>query len=116
MPCFRLLRNTALLLLLFLEPVWAQVSLPTQGHQPPGDASQQSLEVNPAIQQNLAKERQKQRFEAVKRDSQQLLELAAELKQAVDKSGENVLSLDIMRKAERIEKLARQVKNNMRGE
>jgi hypothetical protein len=37
------------------------------------------------------------------------------LKQSVDKSDENVLSLDVIKKAEEIEKLARSVKEKMKG-
>jgi hypothetical protein len=36
--------------------------------------------------------------------------------QGQELSGENVLSLDVMRKAEEMEKLARQIKINMRGQ
>jgi hypothetical protein len=68
------------------------------------------------MQRAIQKERLKKRCEEMKRDSQRLLELATELKQYVDKSGENVLSLEVVRKAEEMEKLARQVKNNMRAE
>jgi hypothetical protein len=52
----------------------------------------------------------------MKRDSERLLVLATELKQYVDKSGEDFLSLEVLRKADEMEKLARQVKNNMRAE
>ena len=41
--------------------------------------------------------------------------LSVELKQSVDKSDENVLSLDVIKKAEEIEKLARSVKDKMKG-
>jgi hypothetical protein len=41
--------------------------------------------------------------------------LSVELKQSVDKSDENVLSLDVIKKAEEIEKLARGVKEKMKG-
>jgi hypothetical protein len=51
----------------------------------------------------------------MKRDSQKLLELATELKKYVDQAGENVLSLEVVRKADELEKLARRVKENMRG-
>ena len=49
-------------------------------------------------------------------DAQQLVQLAKELKAAVDKSNENELSLDVVRKAAAIEKLAKQVQAKMRGE
>ena len=68
------------------------------------------------MQRRSQSQRDKKRFEEMKRDSQKLLELATELKKYVDNSGEHILSLDVVRKAEEMEKLARQVKNNMRGD
>jgi hypothetical protein len=43
------------------------------------------------------------------------LQLATELKAAVDKSNKNELSLDVVKKADDIEKLAHDVKQRMRG-
>jgi hypothetical protein len=60
--------------------------------------------------------RQQQRYKDMKRDSEKLLELATELKQEVDRSGEGTLSLNVVKKAEQIEKLARSVKTHMRGD
>ena len=51
---------------------------------------------------------------AIKKDTDKLLQLATELKQSVDKSNANTLSLDVVKKAEEIEKLARSVKDKMR--
>jgi hypothetical protein len=42
-----------------------------------------------------------------------LLELSKELKEYVDKTNENVLSLDVIKKADQIEKLAHSVKQKM---
>jgi hypothetical protein len=111
MPCFRLLVAITLLLLFSVPTAWAQVGR-IEGSRIPDQHSEQ----DPEIQRELQQQRLKKRFEDVKRDSQKLLELATELKHNVDKSGENVLSLDVMRKAEEMEKLARQVKNNMRDQ
>jgi hypothetical protein len=52
----------------------------------------------------------------LKRDSEKLLELATELKQYVDKSGENVLSMDVIKKCDEIEKLSKSVRGKMKGE
>jgi len=57
----------------------------------------------------------KERVAALKKDTDTLLRLSVELKQSVDKSDENVLSLDVIKKAEEIEKLARSVKDKMKG-
>ncbi len=56
--------------------------------------------------------RQKQ----LKDDTDKLLQLATELKTSVDKTNANVLSLDVVKKAEEIEKLAKHIKTNMRDE
>src|SRR6266481_5231421 len=48
-----------------------------------------------------------QRQQEIQKDAEKLLELATELKHSVDKSTENTLSLDVIKKAEQIEKLAK---------
>jgi hypothetical protein len=48
-------------------------------------------------------------------DTQRLLVLANELKLDVDKSNKDTLSLDVIRKADEIEKLAHSVKEKMKG-
>jgi hypothetical protein len=63
----------------------------------------------------MAKKAAKDRAAALKSDTDKLLKLSVELKQSVDKSDENVLSLDVIKKAEEIEKLARSVKEKMKG-
>jgi hypothetical protein len=47
-------------------------------------------------------------------DAAKLLELATELKSAVDKTGKDTLSLDVIRKADTIERLAKGVKEKMK--
>jgi hypothetical protein len=63
----------------------------------------------------MAKKASQERQADLKRDTDKLLKLATELKQYVDKSNENVLSLDVLKRAEAIEKLARSVKEKMKG-
>ena len=72
-------------------------------------------ETDRAMRLGVEKERQKKRFEQMKQDSQKLLEPATALKKHVDESGEQVLSVEVIKKAEEMEKLARRVKENMRG-
>lgn len=55
------------------------------------------------------------RQEEIKKDTEKLLELATELKQSVDKTDENTLSLEVIKKADQIEKLAKNVKDKMKG-
>ncbi|MGB8890206.1 MAG: hypothetical protein WCC87_26005 [Candidatus Korobacteraceae bacterium] len=56
-----------------------------------------------------------QRQQEIKKDADKLLQLATELKESVDKSNENTLSLDVIKKADQIEKLAKTVKDKMKG-
>jgi coenzyme F420-reducing hydrogenase alpha subunit len=72
-------------------------------------------EVERKVQQEQEKKMNKQRQEVLKRDTDKLLELANQLKEYVDKSNENTLSLDVIKKAGEIEKLAHDVKEKMRG-
>jgi hypothetical protein len=71
-----------------------------------------------AANRRLEKEREKQankeRQVRIKRDTDKLLELATELKKYVDKTNENVLSVEVIRKAEEIEKLAHDVRKRMK--
>jgi hypothetical protein len=48
-------------------------------------------------------------------DTQKLVALANELKVDVDKTTKDTLSLDVIRKADEIEKLAHNVKEKMKG-
>jgi len=63
----------------------------------------------------LAKRWNKERQVAIRKDTDKLLELAEELKAGVDKSNENLLALDVIKKAEEIEKLAHSVREKMKG-
>jgi len=64
----------------------------------------------------MARQRNRDRQAALKKDTDKLLELANELKEYVDKTDENVLSLDVIKKAEEIEKLSKSVKEKMKAE
>ncbi len=63
----------------------------------------------------MAKKANLDRQAALKNDTDKLVKLAGELKDYVDKSNENVLSLEVLKKAEEIEKLAHNVKEKMKG-
>ncbi|MBZ5568531.1 MAG: hypothetical protein LAN64_11840 [Acidobacteriia bacterium] len=79
---------------------------------------QRRNDSNPDIQRmerDRDKRLNKERQAAIQRDTDKLLSLATELKQYVDKTNENVLSLEVMKKAEEIEKLAHQVKEKMKS-
>lgn len=48
-------------------------------------------------------------------DTDKLLALATDLKQQVDKTDKEILSVDVIKRADEIEKLARSVKERMKG-
>jgi hypothetical protein len=61
------------------------------------------------------KELLKDNFEKMKRDAEELVALAKALQDELAKSNENVLSLQVMDKADKIERLAKGIKNRARG-
>jgi len=92
----------------------------TQPPQPPphiGDLNPPADEddARSRITRDMEKKAAKARAAALKSDTDKLLKLSVELKDYVDKADENVLSLDVIKKAEEIEKLAKSVKDKMRG-
>ena len=67
------------------------------------------------LEKDREKETNDDRQKKLVEDTAKLLELANELKAAVDKSNKDTLSLDVVRKADAIEKLAHSVKEGMKG-
>jgi len=90
--------------------VGEQVAQTTVPEVAPPDSRTLSMEREQAKIRNT--ERQKKLVE----DTTKLVELANELKAAVDKTDKNTLSLDVVRKADEIEKLAHSVKEKMKGD
>lgn len=85
----------------------------------PGPAASPQIDTrqDPAqkeMQDRMAREANKKRQQDIRNDTEKLYQLATELKAAVDKSNENLLSLDVIRKAEDVEKLAKKVKEKMK--
>lgn len=80
--------------------------------------TEEQEQLNPAVRdfkRQQAKALNKQRHEELRRDTDKLLQLATELKLDVDKSNEQTLSLEVIKKAEQIEKLSKSVQKKMRG-
>ena len=105
-----------LFFMLLAVPVFAQVPTPRPNSRP--EAGAPPLDDNEAqerLAHDLAKKQNEQREAAIKNDTAKLLKLATELQAYVNKSNENVLSLDVIKKAEEIEKLAHSVKDKMKG-
>jgi phage-related tail protein len=84
---------------------------PIPGQQP----TPQEDEGAVRMRKDMEKKANSERHAALKRDTDKLLELAQQLKDNVDKSNENTLSLDVVKKAEEIEKLAHSVREKMKG-
>jgi nitric oxide reductase activation protein len=109
--------SLVLLLCFFFIPGLAQ----TRPVQPPpergdiGIAPANGDEATDRLARDMAKRANQERAAAVRTDTEKLLKLAVELKASVDKSNEHVLSVDVIKKAEEIEKLAHSVKDKMKG-
>jgi len=94
------------------QPQPPRQSVPHTGDlNPPADEDEARARIAHEMEKRAAKER----AAALKADTDKLLKLSEELKAYVDKSDENVLSLDVIKKAEEIEKLAKSVKDKMKG-
>jgi hypothetical protein len=83
---------------------------------PPITASPVDQEaIDPRLQHEQAKMRNVDRQNQLVADTQKLLQLANELQTDVQKSNKDTLSLDVIRKADEIEKLAKSVRDKMKG-
>ena len=115
-----LILSLCLLFFLALSPsgiVAQQQTLPPRSTPHTGDLNPPADEddARTRMTHDMEKKAAKERVAALKSDTDKLLKLSVELKQYVDKSDENVLSLDVIKKAEEIEKLAKSVKDKMKG-
>jgi hypothetical protein len=109
---------TAFLLLLVLGALAQsrrQNPFPPDPTRPPDEI--RPVDPNEArMERERAKKMNEMRQDQIKHDTDELLKLATELKAQVDKTNEHVLSLDVVKKAEQIEKLAKSVKEKMKAE
>jgi len=85
--------------------------------QAPGQGQRTPAEIEWEAEQKKAAEKaaNEKRQQDLKKDTDKLLQLATELKQYVDKTNEHTLSVEVIKKAEEIEKLAHTVKEKMKG-
>jgi hypothetical protein len=109
--------SICVLLATSVNPQTRQPNPSTQGSPSSHDPvlSDDAADAQQRMTRELAKKANLQRQAALKADTDKLLKLAVELKDSVDKSNENVLSLEVLKKAEEIEKLAHSVKDKMKG-
>jgi hypothetical protein len=101
-------------LLCLATPGKAQNQAPSGGRHIEGSTPEQD-EMRAKLAREMAKKANLERQALLKADTDKLLKLSTELKDYVDKTNENVLSLEVLKKAEEIEKLARSVKEKMKG-
>jgi biopolymer transport protein ExbD len=90
-----------------------------QIHLPPAVSQSQGMGDVPVTNGNDAQRKQAmaanlQRQEEMKRDSEKLQQLSQELNQYLQTRGQGVVSIDALKKAEQIEKLAHSVKSKMK--
>ena len=74
-----------------------------------------SSDPHQLLQQELITRVVADRQSQLRLDTEKLVALTAELKQHVDKAGANVLSMDVIKKAQEIQKLAKSVQDKMRN-
>jgi hypothetical protein len=67
------------------------------------------------LSQKQKKDLLKDNFEKMKRDADELADLAKSLQEDLNKSNQNVFSLGVVDKADKIEKLAKRIKGTARG-
>jgi hypothetical protein len=86
-----------------------QAQDPQFGREKPRDPMEEKME------HQREKALNKQRQTNLQKDTDRFLKLATELKEYVDKTNEHTMSLDVIKKADEIEKLAKSVKEKMKG-
>jgi hypothetical protein len=101
--------------------VWGAASLASaqQIHLPPSVSQSQTTGNVPVtsgddVQKQQARAASLQRQAEIKRDTEKMFQLTAELKDYLEKEGQGVMSMDALKKAEQIEKLAHGVKSKMK--
>ena len=99
------------------EPVGAQA--PGSHNRPPrlpGETPDDNENSSNPLAPNANKLMLEQRQKDIKKEVERLYQLASELKTQVEKTdATTVLSLSLLKKAEEIEKLARQIRDNAKG-
>ncbi len=84
----------------------------------PAIRAAQQPELHSKIEQEMEDRRfheaNKKRQDEIRQDTEKLFQLASDLKAAVEKTDEHMLSLEVIKKAEEVEKLAKKVKDKMK--
>ncbi len=97
------------------QPGWpVHDSMPAPPSNDPPDANARMQMQQQQQQKNHFEQANAERKRQIEDDAARLLQLATELKAEVDKTDKDTLSLNVIRKAETIEKLAKGVKEKMK--
>ena len=104
-----------LIFVLTLSCIGQTDSIQNPAQEPPFGRERPKDPAEEKIERDREKAVNKQRQTSLQKDTDRLLQLATELKEYVDKTNEHTLSLDVIKKADEIEKLAKSVKGKMKG-
>lgn len=103
---------------MFCSQLHAQFLPPTQPTGIPDASGHRAGDEPSEVQREMLAKQQVKRNEArqqqIVKDTNKLLALATELKAEVDKTNKDVLSLDVIKKADEIEKLSKSIKEKMK--
>ena len=108
---------SVVILLAFLATL--ELNLLAQGRQPRSSQSPPSSHTpfppsSPTVGFSIPRKLIKESYEKMRKDAEDLLALAAELKEETGKANEDILSVSVVKKAEEIEKLAKKIRNRMK--
>ena len=94
------------------------LAVPAQSVQIPHASQEEPAEdeARRKFEHDQQKKANQERFQKLKDDTEKLVQLSNELKEFVGKANEHTLSLDVIKKAEEIERLAKSVKDKMRAD
>jgi hypothetical protein len=106
--------SCAVLFLVLIVPLVGKAQMGPNNPGPEPTHSSAESEQMQKMKKDAAKKANKQRQADLQRDTEKLFKLTTELKDYVAKTDENILSLDVLKKAEEIEKLAHDVKEKMK--
>jgi hypothetical protein len=114
-----MLKASSLALVLFVLLGAAHLAFAQQIHLPPAVSQGPGMGNVPVtsgdgVQKQQAKAANLQRQAEIKRDTEKMFQLTAELKQSLETSSQDVMSMDDLKKVEQIEKLAHGVKSKMK--
>lgn len=67
------------------------------------------------MRQSQQRKMNEERQSSLKKDTDELFTLASQLKESVERTNQNTLSVEVIRKTQQIEKLAKSVREKMKG-